>query len=221
MITFPTHSGCTVCPLHSECKSVGVPTRSHGSPEPPMSKALCIVGEAPGKEEDKEGRCWVGRSGQYLDYLIQHSKMYEVADIYLLNSCRCFPASTKTPAKKQIKLCRPYLYEDLSLIHTHYQGKVTLLLLGASACHSLLERTLQDSWALQGTDISLTLEDTTIFVPTYVSYHPAFLLRSPDKKFAAGQHWLRLRRDLSTGTRTSSPSIQYTVSTRPSWLPKG
>jgi uracil-DNA glycosylase family 4 len=95
---------CRNCELRLECRAPVLPSRGYYN--------LMVVGEAPGKEEDIEGRGFVGRSGDLVwDKLA--GKGVSRQDIYVDNVCKCWPSTSKTPSKKQIKACSGWLDKEI------------------------------------------------------------------------------------------------------------
>ncbi|MBH1988580.1 MAG: uracil-DNA glycosylase [Myxococcaceae bacterium] len=142
---------------------------------------LVFVGEAPGADEDKQGLPFVGRAGQLLTKMIQAMKL-DREQVYICNVIKCRPPENRNPEADEIYACEPFLKQQLALI----RPKV-IVGLGRYACQSLLKRELAMSsirgqWqAYEGIDL----------MPTY---HPAYLLRSPNKKVEA---WSDLQKVMS------------------------
>jgi uracil-DNA glycosylase family 4 len=99
---------CTLCPL-SERRSNAVP--GEGSYDTP----LMFVGEAPGADEDRLGRPFVGRAGQLLTKIIAAMK-FKREDIYITNVVKCRPPENRTPLRPEIDACQPYLLTQIKTI---------------------------------------------------------------------------------------------------------
>jgi uracil-DNA glycosylase family 4 len=133
---------------------------------------LMIIGEAPGFHEDQQGEPFVGRAGQLLTAMIK-SIGFERSDVYIANILKCRPPNNRDPAMDEVAKCTPFLDQQIALL------KPTLLLaVGRIASHYLLN-----------TKSSLESLRNKIHrygeIPLIVTYHPAYLLRSPgDKKKA-------------------------------------
>ena len=153
---------CTRCKLHS--------TRTHlvygvGNP----SADLMFVGEAPGRDEDQHGIPFVGRAGQLLTKIIEAIDLKR-DDVYIANIIKCRPPNNRNPQPDEIQTCQPFLFAQIDAI----QPKVVVAL-GAFAVRTLLES--EDAISrLRGRVFNYR---GAKLVPTF---HPAYLLRSPDKK---------------------------------------
>ena len=130
---------------------------------------LMFVGEAPGADEDVQGEPFVGRAGQLLTKIIEAIELRR-EDVYIANVIKCRPPGNRNPEPDEVLACEPFLFQQIDLI----QPKV-IVALGKFAAQSLLR-----------TDVPITRLRGRIhpfrqsqLVPTF---HPAYLLRSPDKK---------------------------------------
>jgi len=155
--------GCTRCKL-----SKG---RTHlvfgeGNPE----AELMFVGEGPGRDEDMQGRPFVGRAGQLLTRIISAMGLKRT-DVYIANIVKCRPPNNRNPEPDEIKACLPFLLKQIDIIHPK-----VICALGSVAFQALMD-TKESISKFRGSlypwrsDISI--------IPTY---HPAFLLRNPHKK---------------------------------------
>lgn len=131
---------------------------------------LMFIGEAPGAEEDRLGRPFVGRSGQLLDKMIAAMGLKR-EDVYIANVLKTRPPDNATPTTEEARLCAPYLFEQIRVI-----APEAIVTLGLPAVRTLLDTTeamgrLRGSWA------SFRAPDGRL-VPVMPTYHPAFLLRS-------------------------------------------
>lgn len=191
----PNHEACV---LYKQASHPGVPSRMWEPSTGDKSVALVVVGEAPGWQEDAHFRCWVGRSGQLLDEFMSQSytDFASTADVYLMNTCRCFPGTVKNPPDKAITLCKPNLVGDIKKVLSNYKT-VALLLLGASAVSCLVGKGgLRKSFACQGDFIDLG--DGTL-VRAYRTYHPSSLMRKPQQARVLEQHFKLVAQFLRTG----------------------
>jgi uracil-DNA glycosylase family 4 len=127
---------------------------------------VMVVGEAPGQEEDRSGRPFVGRAGKLLD-LVLRSAGFERHDVYICNVLKCRPPQNRNPQPDEVSACSPYLLRQIDLV----QPRV-ILAFGNFAAQTLL-----------GTDISIgKLRGKTHRyhgVPLVPTYHPAACLRHP------------------------------------------
>ena len=154
---------CTRCKLCTQGRKqvvfgVGNPTAD-----------LMFVGEAPGSDEDEQGVPFVGRAGQLLTKIIEAIDMRR-DDVYIANVIKCRPPGNRNPEPDEVLTCEPFLFRQIDLV----QPKVVVAL-GKFAAQSLL-RTDMPITKLRG---QVHPFRGAVLVPTF---HPAYLLRSPDKK---------------------------------------
>ena len=156
-------SSCTKCQLHSTRTQT---VFARGNP----NGSICIVGEAPGEDEDLQGLPFVGRSGQLLDKLLTEAGLDVEKDIYVCNILKCRPPNNRRPTDQESDCCVPYLQEQITLVNPK-----VLLVLGNTAVENLLGlsqgitkvRGRFFNWSFQG--------KKTLAMPTY---HPSYLLRN-------------------------------------------
>lgn len=162
---------CAKCPLHG-LRTNAVP--GEGNP----SADLVFVGEAPGADEDRQGRPFVGRAGQLLtDIIVKGMKMTR-DEVFICNVLKCRPPENRTPAPDEVLHCEPYLIRQLGLIRPR-----VVCALGGVAAQTLLKS--------QATVGSLRGHWHNYHgIPLRVTYHPAYLLRSPGEKAKA---WLDIQ----------------------------
>jgi len=130
---------------------------------------LCFLGEAPGADEDRQGEPFVGAAGQLLNKIIEACTLKR-EDVYILNVLKCRPPQNRTPLPEETANCRAYFERQLEIIRPEF-----ICCLGAVACQALL-RTTQSVGRLRG-----RFHDYR-GIRVMVTYHPAYLLRSPEKK---------------------------------------
>jgi DNA polymerase len=137
---------------------------------------LMFVGEAPGADEDVQGEPFVGRAGQLLTKIIEAIGLKR-EDVYIANVIKCRPPGNRAPEADEIETCEPFLLQQIDAIRPR-----VIVALGTHAAHALLETNapisrlrgqVHDFRPSRGSGHSIKL------VPTF---HPAFLLRSPDRK---------------------------------------
>jgi DNA polymerase len=165
--------GCPRCKL-----SQGRTTIVFGSGNP-RAELVCI-GEAPGADEDAQGKPFVGRAGQLLTKMLESIGFDRERDCYIGNIVKCRPPQNRNPEPDEVAACEPFLLAQLGAI----RPKV-ILALGAFAAQTLL-RTKEPIGKLRGRVFPLY---TTVLIPTF---HPAFLLRNPGQEFKR-QAWEDLR----------------------------
>jgi uracil-DNA glycosylase len=130
---------------------------------------LCFFGEAPGADEDRQGEPFVGAAGQLLNKIIEACTLKR-EDVYILNVLKCRPPQNRTPLPEETANCRAYFERQLEIIRPEF-----ICCLGAVASQALL-RTTQSLGRLRG-----RFHDYR-GIRVMVTYHPAYLLRYPDKK---------------------------------------
>jgi DNA polymerase len=155
---------CTRCPLHA----LGRRQIVFGVGNP--SADLMFVGEAPGADEDRQGEPFVGRAGQLLTKIIQAIDLQR-SDVYIANVIKCRPPGNRNPEPVEVATCEPFLVRQIDIIHPK-----VIVALGTFAAHTLLGSDAPIS-RLRGRVHELA--GGTKLVPTF---HPAYLLRSPDRK---------------------------------------
>jgi uracil-DNA glycosylase family 4 len=164
-------SGCEACGL---CKSRTQAVFGVGHPQ----AHWMIVGEAPGEQEDKQGEPFVGKSGQLLDRML-HAVGLGRQDgppeqqVFIANALKCRPPANRNPLPQEMAQCEPYLLRQVALV----QPKL-ILAMGRFAVQSLLQSS-EPIGKLRGRVHAYA------GVPLIVTYHPAYLLRSPADKAMA------------------------------------
>lgn len=139
-----------------------------------------VVGEAPGEQEDRQGHPFVGRSGQLLDAMLAAVGMSRDTDVFITNVIKCRPPGNRNPKPEEIESCSPYLMRQIALLKPE-----RILVLGRFAAQTLLG-TDATIGSLRGRVHTLKT-DQGVDIPVIVSYHPAYLLRSPSEKARAWQ----------------------------------
>lgn len=153
---------CRRCKLHENRKTI---VFGEGN----AKARLVFVGEGPGAEEDATGRPFVGRAGQLLDKIIVAIGLKR-EDVYIANIVKCRPPGNRTPERDEVATCEPFLWRQLAFIRPD-----VIVALGSPAFQCLL-RTREPITRVRG---EWREWNGIKVMPTF---HPAFLLRSPDKK---------------------------------------
>lgn len=133
---------------------------------------LMIVGEAPGADEDASGRPFIGRAGQLLTKMIE-AIQFKREDVYIANILKSRPPDNRNPEADETKACIPFLYRQIAAVHPKL-----IVTLGNPATQGLLE-TKVGITKLRGEFHDYPRIPGIKVLPTF---HPAYLLRSPDKK---------------------------------------
>ena len=131
---------------------------------------LMFVGEAPGADEDQKGEPFVGRAGQLLTKIIEAIGMTR-DDVYIANVIKCRPPGNRNPEPDEVATCEPFLFQQIDLI----KPKI-IVALGTHAAHALLKT---DAPISRMRGLVHNFRGGIKLIPTF---HPAFLLRSPDRK---------------------------------------
>jgi DNA polymerase len=137
---------------------------------------VLVIGEAPGKEEDEQGKPFVGRSGQLLDRMLAQIGLSRKSNILISNTIYWRPPGNRDPTAGEIVACLPFVERLIAL----KQPKL-LLLTGKAAAHTVLRREEPIS-KLRGRRLSYTNEALPAPINAMVMLHPAYLLRQPQQK---------------------------------------
>jgi DNA polymerase len=165
-----------------------------GSP----SARLMLIGEAPGAEEDRLGRPFVGPSGQLLDRMLAAIGLDRRA-VWITNIIFWRPPGNRTPTTTEVAICQPFLERQIELLRPGL-----ILFLGGSAARALLEVT-DGVTKLRGRRfLYRPTGDGAAPIPALVTFHPAYLLRQPLQKRLAWRDMLMLQIDLESLTAASS-----------------
>jgi uracil-DNA glycosylase len=156
---------CTRCPLHA--------TRTQGVfGVGPLRCDWLVIGEAPGAEEDRRGEPFVGAAGQLLDAMLRAIGLDRRSNVYIANILKSRPPGNRDPRPEEVAACLPYLERQIALL----QPRI-ILAVGRIAAQNLLA-TEAPLGRLRGRVHHLGERST----PLVVTYHPAYLLRSPGEK---------------------------------------
>lgn len=144
----------------------------------PIGAAICLIGEAPGADEDRTGEPFVGAAGQLLNKILNASGLAR-DDVYIMNILKCRPPGNRTPKAEECLNCRSFFDRQLRLI----DPKI-IVCLGATAAHNLLE-VKTPIGKLRGQLYYLGT------IPIVCTYHPSYLLRlsGPEERTAKWQCW--------------------------------
>ncbi|MFP4116688.1 MAG: type-4 uracil-DNA glycosylase [Candidatus Aenigmatarchaeota archaeon] len=163
-------SDCKKCKLHKNRTQIVI---GDGTPE----ADILFVGEAPGRQEDKQGRPFVGRAGNLLDRLLEEINL-EREEVYITNIVLCRPPNNRDPEEEEIENCTSYLDKHINLVDPE-----VIVPLGSFASSYIL-----DKYDLEGGSISSihgqmfsvsNLQGQFKIIP---QYHPAAALYNPDLK---------------------------------------
>lgn len=156
-----------------------------------------IVGEAPGAEEDAKGEPFVGQAGKLLDNMLAAIDLERGKNVYIANVLKCRPPGNRNPQPGEVSHCAPFLQRQIQLI----QPKIVLAM-GRFAAQTLL-----------ASDAAISNMRGKVYryqgVPTVVTYHPAYLLRSLPEKAKAWEDLCFARETFAgvvSGTHASATS---------------
>jgi DNA polymerase len=170
--------GCPRCKLSKTRTNI---VFGQGSPK----AELMFVGEAPGRDEDEQGLAFVGKAGQLLTKIIE-AMGKKRDDVWICNVLKCRPPNNRNPEPDEVAACRPFLDEQIRLI-----APKVIVTLGSFAAQAILETDepigrLRGRWR------------TARGVRVMPTFHPAFLLRSPERKKDVWED-MKLVRDFLAG----------------------
>lgn len=178
-------SSCTLCQLAEGRTTV---VFGEGNPH----AGLMVIGEGPGREEDLQGRPFVGRSGQLLDRLLAEEAGLAREQVYIANVVKCRPPGNRDPLPDEIAACHPYLEQQLDLIRPR-----VLLTLGNFATRALLG-TSEGINKLRGRTYPYGPHGS-LLVPTF---HPAAALRG------GGEVVAKMRADFVRARQALAPAAR-------------
>ncbi|HLJ64322.1 MAG TPA: uracil-DNA glycosylase, partial [Stellaceae bacterium] len=151
---------------------------------------LMVIGEAPGAEEDRQGRPFVGRSGQLLDRMLAAIGRNRRQNAYITNVIFWRPPGNRKPTGEEVASCLPFVHRHIQLL-----APKAILLCGNVAIGALTSRK-EGVIRLRGNWFDLEIIGHPHKVPALATYHPSFLLRTPSRKGEAWRDLLDLERRL-------------------------
>ncbi len=178
---------CGQCGLYRNCQSPKMSPTGEGR------KKILVVAEAPGKKEDEEGTQLIGESGQYLRDTLADFDVDLDQDCWKTNSLLCHPEGNKLPSnpKPLIEACRPNLMKTIRELNPN-----VIILLGGTACKSLLPVLWKDDIGQVGQWGSWRIPSQVINAWVCPTFHPAYLIRQPGPTLE-----LKFRQDLERAVR--------------------
>jgi uracil-DNA glycosylase len=157
------------CPLRFTATNTVFADGTAGAP-------VMLIGEAPGADEDRLGKPFVGRSGQLLDRMLATIGLERSRNLYITNILFWRPPGNRKPTQAEIGSCLPFVRRHIALAHPEL-----LILCGGTAAGALLG-TAEGITKLRGRWFDLAVPDLDQSIPSIPIYHPSFLLRSPERK---------------------------------------
>ena len=169
-------AGCQACGL---CKSRKNTVFGVGD----RQARWLIVGEAPGENEDIQGEPFVGQAGVLLDNMLKALGLSRAGEgeqsVYIANVLKCRPPANRNPQPEEVLQCEPYLRRQVALLQPQ-----VILAMGRFAAQSLLQHSVPDVTTMPLGRLRGQVHQYE-GVPVVVSYHPAYLLRTPQDKAKA------------------------------------
>ena len=169
-------ASCVRCPLHAGRTQTVFGVGS-------QTADWMIVGEAPGAEEDRRGEPFVGRAGKLLDEMLRAVGLSRNS-VFIANILKCRPPSNRDPAVAEAEACRSHLDRQIELV-----SPKLILAVGRIAAQQLLQSD-EPVGRLRGRVHTLNKPE----IPVVVTYHPAYLLRTPSQKREAWKDLCLARR---------------------------
>ena len=148
---------------------------------------LMLIGEAPGADEDRLGKPFVGVSGQLLDRMLAAIGRSRQTDTYITNVLFWRPPGNRKPTESEIAICRPFVERHIALVRPRL-----LVLVGGTASAAMLPGSLGIT-RLRGQWFALDVNGVPEPVQAIAMYHPSFLLRSPERKREAWADLLSIK----------------------------
>jgi DNA polymerase len=155
-----------------------------------------LIGEAPGRDEDLQGKPFVGRAGQLLDRMLAAIGLSE-SQVYITNTVYWRPPGNRTPTPEEIEACAPFLARQIELLSPR-----VLVLLGGAAAKTILGVS-EGIMRLRGKWLNYPCAGRDL--PALATLHPAYLLREPERKRLAWHDLLMLKAALAAETTSQKP----------------
>ncbi len=155
----------------------------------PAAKIM-LVGEAPGADEDRQGKPFVGVSGQLLDRMLAAIGL-DRTNVYITNVIPWRPPANRTPSAAEIAACLPFVQRHIALVNPQI-----LVLVGAISAKTLLE-TADGIMKLRGRWRTYRTPDMPTEIPVLPTYHPAYLLRQPSQKRDSWRDLLSIKQKIA------------------------
>lgn len=158
-----------------------------GTPHAPVM----VIGEAPGADEDRIGKPFVGRSGQLLDRMLAAIGLERQRNVYITNVLFWRPPGNRKPTENEIALCLPFVWRHIAL-----GAPKVVMLSGGTATSAMLGRA-EGITKLRGRWFDLAVPGQDRPIPALTTYHPSFLLRTPARKSESWHDFLELQSKLN------------------------
>jgi DNA polymerase len=159
-----------------------------GTPHAPVM----VIGEAPGADEDRQGKPFVGRSGQLLDRMLAAIGLDRQHNVYITNILFWRPPGNRKPTEAEIALCLPFVWRHIAL------GMPRVVLLSGGTATSAILGRAEGITKLRGKWFDLPVPGLDSPVPALTTYHPSFLLRTPARKSESWRDLLELQSKMNS-----------------------
>ena len=156
------------------------------------SARIMLVGEAPGQDEDRTGKPFIGRSGQLLDAMMATIGLSRADNLYIANVIPWRPPGNRAPSVEELETCKPFIMRQIELV-----APEIIVLVGGTSAKTLLNTEigitrLRGKWQ--------TLQIGGRDIPALPFFHPAYVLRRPETKIDVWADLCALRQKLDTGS---------------------
>ena len=156
------------------------------------SARIMLVGEAPGQDEDRTGKPFVGRSGQLLDAMMATIGLSRASNLYIANVIPWRPPGNRAPSVDELETCKPFILRQIELV-----APEIIVLVGGTSAKTLLNTEigitrLRGKWQ--------TLEIGGRDIPALPFFHPAYVLRRPETKIDVWADLCALKQKLDKGS---------------------
>lgn len=140
---------------------------------------IMVIGEGPDRDDDAQGRPFVGPAGQLLDKMLASIGLSRAENVYITNVNFWRPPGNRNPSDEELALCRPFVDKHISLI------KPKLIIAAGAVPTKALLNTSDSIMRLRGKKFDFTLPEASDSIPLYPILHPAYLLKRPAEKARA------------------------------------
>ncbi len=177
-------SKCEKCELHKTRKK---PVPGEGS----ITSRIMLIGEAPGRNEDEQGKPFVGQAGKFLNQLLKEAGIRR-EEVYITNIIKCRPPNNRDPTEKEIKSCSPYLDKQLNIIKPK-----AIITLGNYATKYILRKfKLKEESISKIHGKKYKINNLIFNTKIMPSYHPAAALYNPNLKQTIIDDFKKIREEL-------------------------
>ncbi|MAI91478.1 uracil-DNA glycosylase [Ponticaulis sp.] len=153
---------------------------------------IMVIGEGPGRDEDKEGRPFVGNAGHLLDRMLASIGLSRKENTYITNVNYWRPPGNRNPSEDELAICRPFVDKHIALV------KPKLIIAAGTVTAKSLLGVEEGITRLRGRQFDLTVPGLSSPVPVFPIFHPAYLLRRPAEKAKAWSDLLNILNTLET-----------------------